>query len=280
MPELPEVETVCRGLAKAMIGQKITGVETRRGGLRIPFPANLKDVEGQKVTDITRRAKYILVQLSGKQTLLMHLGMSGRMLIQGNNAPHEPEKHDHMILTLSNGTRVVFNDPRRFGMVDLAETADVPAHKFFKHLGPEPFSKEFSAEYLLQRIKNKIPAIKVALLDQQLVVGVGNIYASEALFRAGIDPKRKAGSLKKPEAVKLIKAIHDVLNAAIKAGGSSLRDYVQADGELGYFQHHFAVYDREGQKCPGCNCKPEKTGGINRITQAARSTFYCPRKQK
>lgn len=280
MPELPEVETVCRGLAKAMTGQRIKSVETRRGGLRIPFPSNLKEIEGQKVTGITRRAKYILVALSGKQTLLMHLGMSGRMLIQGNNAPHAPEKHDHMILELSNGTRVVFNDPRRFGLVDLAASADVETHKFFRHLGPEPFSKEFNTAYLLARLKNKIPAIKVALLDQQLVVGVGNIYASEALFRAGIDPRRKAGSLRKAEADKLITSIHEVLTAAIKAGGSSLRDYVQADGELGYFQHHFAVYDREGEACARCTCKPEKTGGINRITQAGRSTFYCPRKQK
>ena len=280
MPELPEVETVCRGLAKAMAGQKITRVETHRANLRIPFPKNLKEVEGQKVKDIQRRAKYILIHLSGGATLLMHLGMSGRMVIQGNNAEHVVEKHDHMVLHLSNGTRVVFNDPRRFGMVDLVASDAVAQHKFFQHLGPEPFAKEFNAGYLLEKLKKKIPSVKVAIMDQRLVVGVGNIYAAEALFRAGINPKRKAGSIKKPEAEKLIEAIHFVLKAAIKAGGSSLRDYVQADGELGYFQHHFAVYGRTGKACVGCTCDIEKTGGIQQITQGGRSTFYCPRKQK
>ncbi len=280
MPELPEVETVCRGLAKAMEGLKITRVETLRANLRIPFPKNLKDIEGKKVVEITRRAKYIVMNLSSGLTLLLHLGMSGRMVIQGNNAEHETDKHDHMILTLSNGTRVVFNDPRRFGLVDLTTTADVEAHKFFKHLGPEPFDKSFSTAYLLEKFKGKKPAVKVALMDQRLVVGVGNIYAAEALFRARINPKRKAGSIKKAEAEKIIPAVREVLQEAIKAGGSSLRDYVQTDGELGYFQHNFAVYGRTGEKCKNCTCDIAKTGGVKRITQAGRSTFYCPVKQK
>lgn len=280
MPELPEVETVCRGLEKAMAGQKIAQVETLRGGLRIPFPRNLKDIEGQKVSGITRRAKYILVHLSKGATLLLHLGMSGRMVIQGNNAEQPAEKHDHMVLHLSNGTRVVFNDPRRFGLVDLVASGAVAEHRFFRHLGPEPFSREFTAAYLLQKMKGKAPAIKIAIMDQRLVVGVGNIYAAEALFRAGIDPTRKAGSIKKAEAARLVGAIQAVLKEAIKAGGSSLRDYVQADGELGYFQHHFAVYGRKGKACAGCSCNVEKTGGIRQITQGGRSTFYCPRKQK
>jgi len=280
MPELPEVETVCRGLAKAMTGQKITRVETRRANLRIPFPKNLKNIEGATVKDIARRAKYILMHLSSGDTLLMHLGMSGRMVIHGNNAEVEDNKHDHMVLHLQNGTRIIFNDPRRFGLVDLAASDAVLAHKFFIHLGPEPFDKTFNAEYLMDEFKGKKPPVKVAIMDQRLVVGVGNIYAAEALFRAGIDPTRPAGKIKKAEAEKLVTSIREVLKEAIKSGGSSLRDYVQADGELGYFQHHFAVYDREGQKCKGCTCKIEKTTGIRRITQGGRSTFFCATKQK
>ncbi len=279
MPELPEVETVCRGLAKSMTGEKLAGVETLRHNLRIPFPADLKTIAGAKVKNIARRAKYILIELDNKKTLIIHLGMSGRLVIQKKSEQGEPEKHDHMILNLKNGTRIVFNDARRFGMVDLANTAELEQHKFFSHLGPEPFDKTFNAKYLTEKLQNKKIAIKLAIMDQELVVGVGNIYASEALFRAGIDPKRAAHKIKPDEISELITCIRAVLKQAIKAGGSSLRDYVQTDGELGYFQDKWAVYGKHHQACKGCFCDIEKTGGIQKITQGARSTFYCPRKQ-
>lgn len=279
MPELPEVETVCRGLAKSMTGEKLAGVETLRHNLRIPFPVDLKTIAGAKVKNISRRAKYILIELDNKKTLIIHLGMSGRLVIQLEKEQGAPEKHDHMILNLKNGTRIVFNDARRFGMVDLANTAELQQHKFFAHLGPEPFDKSFNAKYLAEKLKTKKIAIKLAIMDQELVVGVGNIYASEALFRAGIDPKRAANKIRPDEISELIACIRAVLKQAIKAGGSSLRDYVQTDGELGYFQDKWAVYGKHHQPCKGCSCDIEKTGGIQKITQGARSTFYCPRKQ-
>lgn len=279
MPELPEVETVCRGLSKALPGHTIAAVQQNRKDLRIPFPAGLKKLAGHKVTGIHRRAKYILVSLSGGKTLMIHLGMSGRLTIHAKPAKYTPEKHDHMVLTLDNGTRVVFNDARRFGIVDLAETDKLQQHRFFSHLGPEPFDKEFSAAHLAQKLADKKIAVKLAVMDQTVVVGVGNIYAAEALFMAGIDPARAAQSLDISEIRKLVTAIRKVLQAAIDAGGSSLRDYVQTDGELGYFQHKWAVYGKEGEKCKGCACNIKKTGGIRRITQGGRSTFYCPLKQ-
>ena len=279
MPELPEVETVCRGLAKTLPGHKIDAVTQNRGGMRIPFPPALKTLSNVKVTGIDRRAKYILVHLGNQQTIILHLGMSGRLLIHLRGQKHAPNKHDHLILSMDNGTDIVFNDPRRFGLADLAETKALLQHRFFRHLGPEPLEKAFTPDYLLQKIKSKKVAIKLAIMDQRVVVGVGNIYASEALFSAGIDPCRAAGSINPVEAKKLVAAIRDVLKKAIKAGGSSLRDYVQTDGELGYFQHHFAVYDRQGQKCRNCTCNIKKTGGVQRITQGGRSTFYCPVKQ-
>lgn len=279
MPELPEVETVCRGLARMLPGNKIRAITPRRKDLRIPFPAQLKSVEGAKVTAIRRRAKYILVQLSDGQTLVIHLGMSGRLLLRSHDEKHAPGKHDHMILFMSDGTSVTFNDPRRFGLVALAATKDLAQHKLFAHLGPEPLEKTFSAAYLMEKTAAKKVAIKLAIMDQQIVVGVGNIYASEALFMAGIDPRRAAGTLTPAEAKKLVAAIRTVLQKAIRAGGSSLKDYVQTDGELGYFQHHFAVYDRAGQPCKGCTCNVRKTGGVQQFVQGGRSTYYCPRKQ-
>lgn len=279
MPELPEVETVCRGLAKVLPGHKIRAVKLNRSDMRVPFPPELGKIAHAKVTAIGRRAKYILVRLDNGQTLILHLGMSGRLLIHDNNKKYSPNKHDHMILQMENDVDVAFNDPRRFGLVALAETKKVPQHKLFAHLGPEPLEKGFNDKYLADKLKNKKIAVKLAIMDQQVVVGVGNIYASEALFRAGIDPRRAAGSLKPAEVKKVVEAIRDVLKKAIKAGGSSLRDYVQTDGELGYFQHHFAVYDKEGQECRNCTCNIKKTGGVQRLTQGSRSTFYCPVKQ-
>lgn len=279
MPELPEVETVCRGLAKALPGHTIADVQQNRKDLRIPFPAGLKALTGHKVKEIGRRAKYILVTLSGGQTLIIHLGMSGSLILHDKAAKYAPAKHDHLVLTLDNGTRIVFNDPRRFGLVDLADTSKILQHRFFLHLGPEPFDKVFSAAYLAKKLAGKKIAVKLAIMDQTVVVGVGNIYVAEALFKSGIDPTRAAHSLTLAEIKKLVTAIRSTLKAAIDAGGSSLRDYVQTDGELGYFQHQWVVYGKEGQKCKGCTCNIKKTGGIRRITQGGRSTFCCPVKQ-
>lgn len=271
MPELPEVETVVRGLAKSLQGKRITAIVAARKNLRIPFPANLKDIEGARIEKIFRRAKYILLGLSGGDALIIHLGMSGRMTVN----PDKKEKHDHMVMTLQDGTTAVFNDARRFGLVALCKTAEIDKHKFFCHLGPEPLDRQFTAEYLAAKLKGKKVAVKQAIMDQCLVVGVGNIYAAEALYQAGIDPRRSGASLTKAEIARLVAAIRDVLKRAIAAGGSSLRDYVQADGKLGYFQHHWAVYGKEGEKCPKC-----KKPCIKRITQGGRSTFYCHVRQK
>ncbi len=279
MPELPEVETVCRGLAKMMAGRDIAQVRKNRGDLRAPFPAGLEKLKGH-IASITRRAKYILVNLADGRTLVIHLGMSGRITLHARDEAYKPGTHDHMIITLDNGLRAVLNDPRRFGIVALAKAGELEKHKLFSHLGPEPLGKQFTADYLAEKFKGRKTAVKVALMDQELVVGVGNIYAAEALFLAHIDPRTAAGSLKKPALTKLVTAIKKTLEKAIAAGGSSLRDYVQTDGTLGLFQHHFAVYGRAGEKCKGCTCDIKKTGGVQRLTQGGRSTFYCPIRQE
>jgi len=279
MPELPEVETVCRGLAKPLVGARITHAAAHRADLRAPLPHNLGTrLKGHKIIAVTRRAKYILIALDNNETLLLHLGMSGRMVLSHDDAPLQ--KHDHISLAFDNGVHTRFNDPRRFGYCDLVPTAKLSEHKLLKNLGIEPLSQDFIPAKLAELLKGRKTSIKAALLDQRLVVGIGNIYACEALFRAGIKPMRAAGKCKQPEIKILADAIRYVLNAAIKAGGSSLRDYVQADGKLGYFQNQFAVYGREGQPCPGCTCKVAKTGGIKRVPQGGRSTFYCTTKQK
>ncbi len=281
MPELPEVETIVRGLSRALTGRKLARVETFRPDLRAPFPKNLSALQGRKVISAARRAKYILIHLAGGQTLLLHLGMSGRLLIRPKSEKQPLQKHDHLRLTLDNGTEIVFNDARRFGRVDLAPTGELDKHALFAHLGPDPFDKKFNAAYLAEKLHGKKAAIKLIILDQKFVVGVGNIYAAEALFYAGIDPRRAGGDLTAAECGKLAHAIRRVLKAAIAAGGSSLRDYVQTDGELGYFQHKWAVYDKAGQNCPGCTCQKRRgKRGIQRLIQGGRSTFYCPVKQK
>lgn len=272
MPELPEVETVCRGLDRVMTGQRFTHVQQNRKNLRIPFPPRLpQKLTGQRIIGIHRRAKYILIDLDNDTTLIIHLGMSGRMVID----PDHTNKHDHLVFTLSNNNTIVFNDPRRFGLVDLCATADLPHHRLFAHLGVEPLSRHFSARYLADKIHNKKTDIKTAIMDQRVVVGVGNIYACDSLYLAGISPLRPAHKLTMPEITRLTRIIKQVLRKAIAAGGSSLRDYVQTDGSLGYFQHQWAVYGKAGQKCKGCTC----ADGIQRITQGGRSTFYCPDRQ-
>ena len=272
MPELPEVETVMRGLQKAIRGKKIKQIRLNRKDLRIPFPPSLSRLAGDTVERLSRRAKYILIHLKSGKTMIVHLGMSGRMTVNGaGDLPH-----DHMIVGFTDKSCFVFNDPRRFGMVDLCLKRDIVTHRFFRHLGPEPFDEDFSADYLMQKLHGKKMAVKVALMDQRLVVGVGNIYASEALFDAGISPARAGKKITAREAGLLVKAIRKVLKKAIEAGGSSLRDYVQADGEMGYFQYGFKVYDRAGETCKRKACH----GIVMRTVQAGRSTFSCTSCQK
>lgn len=282
MPELPEVETVRRGLEAVMAGKRIERAQVRRDGLRWPFPQGLAErLSGARVLGLHRRSKYILVALSTEESLLIHLGMSGRMLISGaapgafhrNHAPLE--KHDHVVLDMEGGSRITFNDARRFGAMDLVATAQLETHPLLAKLGPEPLGNTFDESYLVARLKGRATPIKSALLDQRLVAGLGNIYVCETLHRAGISPRRQAGRIAANRAATLVPIIRAVLSEAIAAGGSSLRDYRQTDGELGYFQHSFQVYDREGQACakPGCD------GTILRIVQSGRSSFYCPRCQ-
>lgn len=268
MPELPEVETVMRGMAKAIQKKRIKKVEVYSKQLRTPIPAQLAKISGETVGTLSRRAKYILVPFISGRLLVLHLGMTGRVTIN----PDQKEKHDHFRIIFDDGTEIVYNDARRFGLVDLAEKADISQHRFFTHLGPEPFSDDFNAAYLLARLQGRKTAIKVAIMDQELVVGVGNIYAAEALHRAQIDPRRATGDITPAETRRLIRQIRIVLQQSIDAGGSSLRDYVQTDGELGYYQDKWRVYGRDGEKCLKRGC----TGHIARIVQGGRSTFFCP----
>ncbi|HEV2677872.1 MAG TPA: bifunctional DNA-formamidopyrimidine glycosylase/DNA-(apurinic or apyrimidinic site) lyase [Aliidongia sp.] len=275
MPELPEVETVCRGLAARLEGRRLTRLELRRPNMRFPFPTGLSAlVEGRRVETIRRRAKYILMTLDDGGVLIAHLGMSGRMTI----GPAEGlvlEPHDHVVFETEDGTAVRFNDARRFGFLDYCRAEDLPRHKLFAELGPEPLGNEFSGPILAKKLAGKLTSIKAALLDQKIVAGLGNIYVSESLYWAQVSPMRLSATILAAEADTLVAAIRQVLLNAIAAGGSSLRDYVQATGELGYFQHQWAVYGKEGEPCPDCTC----TQGIERIVQSNRSTFYCARRQ-
>jgi formamidopyrimidine-DNA glycosylase len=292
MPELPEVETVRRGLQPVMEGAKIVRAEARRKDLRFPFQHDfVARLQGQTVTGLGRRAKYLLADLASGDVLLMHLGMSGSFRIQkldGEDAPgrfHQARSkdaaHDHVVFHMSSGADVVFNDPRRFGYMKVIARDAFEQEPLLKGLGPEPLGNEFDAAMLARACAGKTTSLKAALLDQRVVAGLGNIYVCEALFRARLSPKRKAATLatKKAEptdhARRVVAAIHDVLNQAIKAGGSSLRDHRQTSGELGYFQHSFQVYDREGEPCHTQGC----AGTVRRFTQNGRSTFWCPKCQ-
>lgn len=276
MPELPEVETVRRGLIPHLEGRIITRVEIRRPDLRRPLPPDLMQVlTGAQVTALRRRSKYLLADLDGRATLRIHLGMSGRILIEGapgmegSRDPAVLPRHDHVVLETDLGTRITYNDARRFGMIDLiAQGAEAAA---FTGLGPEPLSDAFTPALLAAALHGRATPVKSALLDQRIVAGLGNIYVSESLHRAGISPLRAAGRIGPARVAALTGHIRDVLAEAIAAGGSSLRDHRQATGELGYFQHAFRVYGREGEPCPTPGC----TGRIRRITQAGRSSFYC-----
>jgi formamidopyrimidine-DNA glycosylase len=279
MPELPEVETVRRGLLPVMEGQVITQALVNRPDLRWPFPPQMAErLTGAKVLALRRRSKYILADLSTEESLLIHLGMSGRMLISGGQLGdfhHDhpaPQKHDHVVLTMAGGARITFNDARRFGAMDLLVTQDAETHPLLAVLGPEPLGNDFDETYLVQRLAGRNTPIKSALLDQHVVAGLGNIYVCEVLYRARISPLRKAGDIQESRIAGLVPLIRQVLEEAIEAGGSSLRDYRQTDGELGYFQHRFQVYDREGEPCPTAGC----SGKIARAVQSGRSSFHCP----
>ncbi|HJT43169.1 MAG TPA: bifunctional DNA-formamidopyrimidine glycosylase/DNA-(apurinic or apyrimidinic site) lyase [Rhizomicrobium sp.] len=287
MPELPEVETVRLGLEPAMQGFRLTHVETRRDDLRIPFPNDfVARTQGRKVKALRRRAKYLLADLDSGETLVIHLGMSGRMSVYakgarrklGNylydTAPAAPDKHDHVIFETDAPARIIFNDHRRFGLMTLVDTAYLERDKMFKQIGIEPLSAKFNAAALAKMLDGKKTPVKSALLDQRLIAGLGNIYVCEALLRARISPKRLAGAIKKEHLTPLVSAIKKVLKDAIAAGGSTLRDHAQATGDPGNFQHHFLVYGREGKPCK-LGCK----GAVRRIVQAGRSTFYCPKCQ-
>lgn len=293
MPELPEVETVRRGLEPVLSGQLVTGLDLRRPDLRFPFPHDFAArVTGRRIQSVLRRAKYLLVGLEGGETLIIHLGMSGRLSVvaqsRGGSAGSVTfgayvydtgalPQHDHVVLHLHDGRAVVYNDPRRFGFMLLAETADLDRHSALAGLGAEPLSEELSASYLARKARGRSAGLKAFLLDQRVVAGLGNIYVCEALFRAGLSPRRMAGVLARgngaptERAERLVVEIKSVLRAAIAAGGSSLRDYRHTDGSTGQFQTTFAVYDREGERC----CRTGCDGLVRRLVQGQRSTFYC-----
>ena len=297
MPELPEVETVKRGLEPVLLSQTIAHVLLRRANLRFAFPPDFAaKLAGTKVLSLTRRAKYILVDLDNNHTLITHLGMTGRFTALkpeggGTNLgefyfetganPSADGPHDHVVFILANGVKLVYSDPRRFGMMDLVSTPELGQHKLLKDIGVEPLGNQLSAEYLAQKFRNKSAPLKAALLDQRIIAGLGNIYVCEALHRARLSPKRKAGTLIKakshdPRLDELLRHIKDILNDAIRAGGSTLQDFAGADGEKGAYQQRFSAYDRENEKCGNTGC----SGHIKRIVQAGRSTFYCPTCQK
>jgi len=292
VPELPEVETICRGIAPVLEGQILSRVEVRRTDLRVPIPKDfVQTTAGATAVKVARRAKYILIHLNRPWVIIMHMGMSGRMTI-GSAGQDERKvgrfyadehdqndkiaKHDHVVIHTGAGNTLTFTDPRRFGLITLAPADSLNQHALLSNLGVEPFDPNLTPVFFADALKGRKTPIKAALLDQRIVAGIGNIYACEALFRAGISPKRRASTIGPGRSRKLQQAVQDVLTEAIDAGGSTLRDFAQADGDLGYFQHRFQVYDRESQPCiaPGC------TGVIKRLVQSNRSTFYCPNCQR
>lgn len=286
MPELPEVETVRRGLEPVLAGRRFKKVEQRRPDLRFPLPERFTErLEGRKVDRLERRAKYILAHLDSGEVLTMHLGMTGRFTVSGpktkkgqpgkfHHDAGEDEKHDHVVFDMEGGRRVVFNDARRFGLMDLWPAGELETYPAFEGMGPEPISNQFSAAYLAEAFKRKKTPVKAALLDQNVVAGLGNIYVCEALYRSGISPRKLAGSIRVDQLGKLAIEVRKVIEEAIEAGGSTISDFKTADGELGYFQHRFQIYDREGEPCLTCK-KP-----VKRLVQSGRSTFWCSTCQK
>lgn len=293
MPELPEVETVRRGLQPVMEGKRILALRLNRQNLRFAFPDSFSQrLTGRTITAMGRRAKYLMVDLDDGQVLVMHLGMTGRFIIESEGMIKEPGEftqtinrhsaHDHVVFEMEGGARVTYNDVRRFGFMDLIARSAIPTHPLTKDIGIEPLGNELTPTKLAELFAGKTTPLKAALLDQRLIAGLGNIYVSEALFRAGLSPRRAAGSIVRkdgsptPRAVKLTEEIRLVLQEAIEAGGSTLRDFAHADGSLGYFQHRFKVYDRAGEACPNPRC----AGMVERIVQSGRSTFLCAQCQK
>jgi formamidopyrimidine-DNA glycosylase len=290
MPELPEVETVRRGLAPALVGARFVSIDQRRPDLRFPFPENfVQRLTGRRIEALSRRAKYLLADLDDAQVLVMHLGMSGSFRVEDETPPGDfhylkakNAAHDHVAFALSTGKRIIYNDPRRFGFMQIIARADLSAHPLFRNVGLEPLGNELDGAALARLFAGKVAPLKAALLDQTLIAGLGNIYVSEALHRAGLSPLRAAGSLARKSGLPtqranlLAKVIREVLEEAVEAGGSSLRDHRQTDGALGYFQHHFRVYDKEGAPCPRDGCG----GTIKRIVQSGRASFFCARCQK
>ena len=277
MPELPEVETVRRGLMPLLEGRTLTRVEARRPDLRFPLPPGFAErLTGARIVKVDRRAKYLLIRMAGGAVLLMHLGMSGRFITGPHNRVPPLGTHDHLVFDTDDGTRVVFHDPRRFGMADLIDPADEASHRLLAGLGPEPLDAAFTVEHLATGLAGRRTPMKAALLDQHLVAGLGNIYVCEALYRARISPRRQARNVGRARIGRLHEAIQAVLGDAIDSGGSSLRDFIRIDGGLGYFQHRFDVYDRTGEPCR----TPQCPGTVSRIVQSNRSSFYCPRCQR
>lgn len=276
MPELPEVETVRRGLMPVLEGRRFARVTVRRGDLRRPLPTDFSDrLAGREITRIDRRAKYLLIHLDDGQTVIGHLGMSGRLNINAAEG-YAPATHDHVLFETDDGTLIVFNDTRRFGLMDLANTDRLDDHPLLAHLGPDPLGNHFNGPALDAAIASRRSPIKALLLDQTVVAGLGNIYVCESLFRAGVSPRRQGTNIGRVRADRLAEVIRDVLDEAIRAGGSSLRDYVQASGELGYFQHNFRVYGRESEPC----VNGQAGHIVRRMVQSGRSTFYCPKCQR
>lgn len=279
MPELPEVETIKTAVCKAIGCSNIKEVIINNNSLRQKIPADFKKrIEKTRITGYRRIAKYIIIDLDNGLSLIWHMGMSGKVKIE-DQIPEPPAKHDHVIIVTDNGV-LVYNDARRFGLLTYSPTDTLCQHPLLAKLGPEPLQDSFNADYLFCKLQAKKIPIKVALLDQETVVGIGNIYASEILYKAGISPLRPANNVSREECQKIVEAAREVLEEAIAAGGSTIHDYKRPDGSLGYFQNKHCVYGKSGQKCPECNCDKDENGGVRKIVQAGRSTFYCPHKQK
>jgi formamidopyrimidine-DNA glycosylase len=278
MPELPEVETVRRGIAPVLEGARFLKVQARRKDLRIPIPDDFSfELTGKKIIKVGRRSKYILIHIEDGPVVILHLGMSGKVTLYKLDEGATPEigKHDHLIFETDGGMRMIYTDPRRFGLVTFADPDKLDEHPLLASMGPEPLSNSFHSDYLMEKLAKRKSPIKNVLLDQKIIAGLGNIYVCEALFRAHINPERHAATLNKREVEALVPIINDIIREAIAAGGSSLKDYAQVDGELGYFQHQFQAYGREDQACINQGCG----GTIDRIAQSGRSTFYCKRCQ-
>lgn len=283
MPELPEVETIRAGLQARLAGRVLSRVDQRRKNLRIPFPPRFADrLEGLRLEGVGRRGKYLLWHFAGGRVLIAHLGMSGRMVIRDGGFPApdppDPDPHEHVVLEFAGGVSVAYRDPRRFGLMTLADEANLEAHPLLAQMGPEPLGPGFDGAVLSRAFRGRRAPVKALLLDQRVVAGLGNIYVCEALFRAGVAPHRAAGKLRAPRTRRLAEAVQRTLTDAIDAGGSSLRDYVQASGELGYFQNQWKVYGREGQPCGSCRAGARCR--VQRMAQSGRSTFWCPRRQR